>query len=168
MGADPGERMGATARAWQAGPDEAETVAALLVEVRDWNGRDWPSDNAFLASVERLIEQPDCDYLLARPDDDSPPAGVAQVRYRHSVWTAADDCWLEDLFVREAARGRGVGRALVAEVVQRARARGCRRVELDVNEDNPPALALYEAAGFGVSRKPPGGRDVLMRLPLEA
>jgi GNAT superfamily N-acetyltransferase len=153
-------------RTWRAAPDEAETVAGLLIEFRDWNGRDWPSTNAFLASVERLIEQRECEYLLASPDDDSPPAGVAQVRYRHSVWTAADDCWLEDLFVREAVRGRGVGRALVEAVVRSARGRGCRRVELDVNEDNPPALALYERVGFAVSHKPPGGRDVLMRLPL--
>ncbi len=156
----------ATARAWRAEPSEAETVAALLVEFRDWHGRDWPSANAFLASVERLIEQASVEFLLATPDDDSPPCGVCQLRYRHSVWTAADDCWLEDLFVREAARGRGVGEALVRDALRRAGERGCRRVELDVNEANAPALALYERMGFAVSRKPPGGRDVLMRARL--
>lgn len=164
---EPHEASARRARAWCAQAEEAEAVAALLVEFRDWNHRDWPSVNAFLASVERLIAHPDCDFVLATPDDDSPPAGVAQVRYRHSVWTASDDCWLEDLFVRAAARGRGVGRALLDVVVERAQSRGCRRVELDVNEDNAPAVALYEAAGFAVSRKPPGGRDVLMRRRLD-
>jgi len=156
-----------SARAWLAEPAESETVAALLVEFRDWHGRDWPSANAFLASVERLIETPDAEYLLASPDDDSPPAGVCQVRYRHSVWMAADDCWVEDVFVRESARGHGVGQALMSLALDRARQRGCRRVELDVNERNDAALALYEALGFEISHKPPGGRDVLARRRLE-
>ena len=55
------------ARAWLAQPDEAEVVAALLVEFRDHNGADWPSDNAFLASVERLYEDRDTEFLLASP-----------------------------------------------------------------------------------------------------
>lgn len=150
-------------RAWLAEPAEFEPVAALLVEFRDWHGRDWPSANAFLASVERLIETPDAEFLLASPDDDSAPAGVCQLRYRHSVWTAADDCWVEDVFVREAARGRGVGQALMGLALDRARRRGCRRAELDVNERNAAALALYESLGFELSHKPPGGRDVLAR-----
>ena len=80
---------------------------------------------------------------------------------------AAPDCWLEDLYVRDAARRRGVGAALLEGAVAAALARGARRVELDVNEHNPAALALYERAGFAISRKAPGGRDVLMRLPLD-
>jgi ribosomal protein S18 acetylase RimI-like enzyme len=153
-----------TPHAWVAGPPEAAVVAGLMVEFRDWYGRDWPADDAFLASVERLIAHPDAEFLLASPDRDMPAAGVAQVRYRHSIWTAADDCWLEDLYVREAARQRGVGEALVRLVVKRAQRRGCRRVELDVNERNQPALDLYGRLGFEVSRKLGGGRDVLMRL----
>ncbi|MDX6698130.1 MAG: hypothetical protein QOE65_1527, partial [Solirubrobacteraceae bacterium] len=42
--------MSSAARAWLAGPDEAEAVADLLVEFRDHMGADWPSENAFLAS----------------------------------------------------------------------------------------------------------------------
>ena len=141
-------------------------MAGLLVEFRDWYGRDWPSDESVLASVQRLIGHPDAEFLLAAPDAGAPAAGAAQVRYRHSVWTAADDCWLEDLYVREAGRRRGVGEALVGLVVQRAGGRGSRRVELDVNERNEPALALYRRLGFEVSRKAPGGRDVLMRRRL--
>ena len=43
------------ARAWVARPDEAEPVARLLVGFRDHMGSDCPSENAFLASVERLL-----------------------------------------------------------------------------------------------------------------
>jgi GNAT superfamily N-acetyltransferase len=149
------------ARAWVADVHEAAPVARLLVAFRDWYGRDWPSDNAFLASVERLMEDTRTEYLLGAPDDDSPPAGVLQLRFRFSVWTAADDCWLEDLFVLEAARGAGVGSALIELALQRARARGCRRIELDTNEANP-AIALYERFGFSATYKSAPERNLFL------
>ena len=156
------------ARAWVAQSDEAEAIAGLLVEFRDHNGSDWPSDNAFLASVERLLEDRDTTFLLASPDEDSPPMGVAQVRFRYGIWWAAEDCLLEDLFVREDARSQGVGRALVEGVLDLARERGCRRVELDVNEENAPALKVYESLGFTAQDDRYGGRNLLMRKRLEA
>src|SRR5215208_2915033 len=82
------------AACWVARPEEADTVARLLVAFRDHMGKEWPSANAFLASVERLLDDRATDFLLATPDEESPPGGVAQLRYRWSVWTAADDCWL--------------------------------------------------------------------------
>jgi ribosomal protein S18 acetylase RimI-like enzyme len=153
-------------RAWVAEPHDAETVARLLIEFRDWYGRDWPSDNAFLAGVERLIERQDTEYLLATPDDDSPPAGVCQLRYRWGIWLAAEDCWLEDLYVREDARRDGVGSALLELAVARALERGCRRVELDVAHSNVAAKALYERHGFSTEYKPPAP-NVVMGLRLE-
>ena len=153
---------------WRAEPHEAATVAALLVAFRDWNGGTWPSANAFEASVERLIERPDTEYLLGAIDSDAPPAAVCQLRYRFSVWMAGDDCWLEDLFVAEPARGRGLGRAVVAAAVERARQRGARRIELDTNETNAAALALYESAGFSPRSKGGGeGRNLFMGRRLD-
>jgi GNAT superfamily N-acetyltransferase len=153
---------------WRAEPHEAEAVARLIVEFRDHLGVEWPSANAFLAGVERLIEQPDTAFLLATPHEDAPPSGVAQVRFRLGLWFAAEDCLLEDLFVRADARGRGVGRALVQGTIDLARERGCRRVELDVNDANPAALALYESFGFSCDDPRYGGRNLLMRLRLGA
>lgn len=133
---------------WLAEPDEAEHVARLLVAFRDWFGNDWPSDNAFLAGVERLMERPDTEFLLGTPDDDSPPCAVVQLRFRYSLWTASDDAWLEDLFVTEGARGTGLGRAMVLAAIDRAEQRNCRRIELDVDDVNEPARALYASLGF--------------------
>ncbi|HEU4655940.1 MAG TPA: GNAT family N-acetyltransferase [Capillimicrobium sp.] len=154
-----------TARAWLAEPHEAETVARLLVDFRDHMGHDWPSDNAFLATVERLMEHPDTEFLLAAPDEDSPPAGVTQLRFRLSVWTAAPDCWIEDVFVADHARRAGVGDALVRLAIERAAARGCRRIELDTNEDNDPAIALYHRHGFSEFSK--GSRSIFMGRKIE-
>jgi ribosomal protein S18 acetylase RimI-like enzyme len=155
-----------SARAWQAGPDEAEAVARLVVGFRDHMGKDWPSENAMLAGVERLMEDRDTVYLLAAPDDDSPPAGYAQLRFRHSLWTAAPDCWMEDVFVEDSARRRGVGDALVALALEVARERGARRVELDTSEENEGAQALYARHGFSGSSKGEG-RDLFLGVKLE-
>jgi GNAT superfamily N-acetyltransferase len=152
------------ARAWRAGPHEAETVARLLVAFRDHLGYDWPSENAFLAGVERLIEERDTEYLLASRDDDAPPSGVVQLRFRRGIWRAGGDCLVEDVFVDESARGHGVARALLDLATERALERGCRRMELDVNEANAPALALYESYGFTAGEP----RDLYMRRHLDA
>lgn len=150
-------------RVWRATPEEAPRVAALLAAFRDHMQYDGPSDDAFLASVERLIARDDTEYLLAAAGDGE-AQGVAQVRYRWGIWWDAEDCWLEDLYVAEAGRGAGLGRALTEAVIERATARGCRRVELDVNTENPVALALYRSLGFETGKT--GGQDLLMRRRL--
>jgi ribosomal protein S18 acetylase RimI-like enzyme len=148
-------------RVWRAAPDEAPAVAGLLGGFRDHLGYDGPDDASLLASVERIIGRDDAEYLLA---GDGEAVGVAQVRYRWSVWWATEDCWLEDLYIRDDARGSGVGRLLAEEVLRRAAERGCARVELDVNTENPPALALYRSLGFETGKT--GGQDLLMRRRL--
>jgi GNAT superfamily N-acetyltransferase len=150
------------ARARVARLEDAEQVARLLVRFRDHMGLTWPSENAFLASVERLLEDRDAEFLLAAPEEHAPPAGVLQLRFRLSVWRAAPDAWLEDLFVEEVARRAGVGDALVALACERAIARGARRIELDCNEGNAPALALYERHGFSARSKGGPGRDLFL------
>ena len=120
-----------------------------------------------LAVVDRLLESPDVDFLLASAGDDGEVVGVCQLRYRLSIWTSAPDCWLEDLFVEEHARGTGCGAALVEAALARARERGCRRVELDTNEDNAAALALYRRFGFSERSKGGPGRDLFLGVPLD-
>ena len=157
-------RVSEDARAWLAAPDEAAEVARLLVGFRDWYGRSEPPDSTFLEGVERLIVRPDTEYLLAAAGDRA-PGGVCQLRYRYGVWTASEDCWLEDLFVVDAARRAGLGEALVAAAIERARERGCGRIELDVSESNRSAWALYERMGFSAGYKPPAP-NILLGLKL--
>ena len=151
---------------WLAKRDEARDVARLLVAFRDHLNQDWPPEAAMLASVERLIDGPDTEYLLAAGAPGEPPAGLVQLRYRWSVWRDSDDCLLEDLYVDRAARRNGLGRALVAATVERARARGCRRIELDTAEVNEAALALYFAMGFDNDAYE-GGRALFLRRRLD-
>jgi GNAT superfamily N-acetyltransferase len=138
-----------------AGPDDAAAVARLLGEFRTrFMGRTEPSDDDLLASVERLLEDPDTEYLLTGD------SGIAQLRFRHNLWTRAGDCWLEDLYVRDEARRQGLGAALIEASIERARARGCARIELDTQAHYGDALSLYERYGF----RQPG---LLLRRELE-
>jgi len=151
-------------------PRDAEAVARLMVAFRDHLGENEPTDEEMRAGVERLLGDPDTEFLLAAPDGDgdgAQPAGVAQLRFRFGVWRAGGDCLLEDLYVDESARGAGLGRALVEATLERARARGCRRVELDTNERNDAALSLYGSFGFSATTNRYAGRDLYLRLHLD-
>ncbi len=141
-------------RVWVAGVDELDAAAQLISEFRDHWGKPEPSLEAIREKLGHIDAGPDGEYLLGAFGE-TEAAGVVQLRFRESVWSAGD-CWLEDLFVRQSARGAGLGRALVEASLERARARGCGRIELDTNEDNEAAIALYRATGFSLEPKGPG------------
>jgi GNAT superfamily N-acetyltransferase len=148
-------------------PQDAEEVARLMAAFRDHMGLPEPSDADVAGGVTRLLRDDDTEFLLAAPDDGAPAAGVAQLRFRYGIWRAGGDCLLEDLFVDARARGAGLGRALVQATIDRARARSCRRVELDVNERNDRALRLYGSFGFSATANSYGARDLYMRLHID-
>jgi GNAT superfamily N-acetyltransferase len=153
------------ARVWLASEAEAGAVAELFGGFRDWWGFEGPSDEDVARGVRRLLGDPDTEFLLAAGPDRE-PAAFCQLRFRFGVWHQAGDCWLEDLFVREEARREGLGSALVEGAIERARRRGCARIELAANEANPAAIALYERFGFSAWHEPPGGRNLQMRVRL--
>jgi ribosomal protein S18 acetylase RimI-like enzyme len=134
-----------------------------MAAFRSWWDKEEPTEDQIRDTAAVLLEDHNTEFLLAAPDHQGPPAGVCQLRYRLSVWTGADDCWLEDLYIQDGARGAGLGRALVAAAVERAAKRGCRRIELDVNEQNAKAIAFYEQLGFTTEPKPPGRTLFLSR-----
>jgi ribosomal protein S18 acetylase RimI-like enzyme len=142
--------------------EDAADVARLMSGFRDWQGRTEPDDATIAATVDRLLDDPNAEFLLAG----EPVTGVCQLRYRLSVWTGTDDCCLEDLFVEADGRGSGIGRELVDAALGRARERGCTRIDLDANEANAPALALYRSVGFDSWSAAAGGNDLFMRLRL--
>lgn len=123
-----------------------------------------PSDASIERSIRRLLADERTEFLLAETGGE--PAGVCQLRYRYGLWLESEDCELEDLYVRERARSGGLGRELVEAAIERARARGCGRIQLDTNEGNAAARALYESLGFSAWAETPGSNNLLMRRRL--
>jgi GNAT superfamily N-acetyltransferase len=62
----------------------------------------------------------------------------------HANTSGPDVCYLQDLFTEPAARGKGVGRALIQAVAEVAKARGCGRLYWMTHQTNTDARALYD------------------------
>ena len=71
--------------------------------------------------------------------------GLTHYLFQRSTWLIHSQCYLQDLYVSEAARGSGVGRALIAAVVDAARDTGAARVYWNTHESNAVARRLYDA-----------------------
>jgi GNAT superfamily N-acetyltransferase len=83
--------------------------------------------------------------------------GLVHYIFHRSTIAPTTNCYLQDLFTLESARGQGVGRALIEEVYRRAQVAGSSRVYWHTHETNATAMQLYdkvaEKSGFVVYRK---------------
>jgi GNAT superfamily N-acetyltransferase len=80
-------------------------------------------------------------------EEEGSVVGMA-VHFRNfSTWTGRVGIYLEDLYVRPDHRGRGVGRALLADLARTANDRGYGRVDWSVLDWNSSAIRFYESLG---------------------
>ncbi|MFL6795796.1 MAG: GNAT family N-acetyltransferase [Xanthobacteraceae bacterium] len=70
--------------------------------------------------------------------------GIVHYLFHRSCWTIGDYCYLQDLFVAEKARNRGIGRELIAAVEAKARSLGASRLYWLTQESNASARSLYD------------------------
>jgi len=83
------------------------------------------------------------------------------------AYVVGDELMINDIAVQPGGRRAGVGRALIAHLLEGAVARGCRRATLEVRPSNEPARGLYRAFGFAVAGRRRGyyadtGEDALL------
>ena len=91
----------------------------------------------------RLVADQDLHGAIAR-DDAGAPVGFVHWLFHASTWTTTSYCYLEDLFVAPGTRGRGVGRALIGRVRERAAAAGAEKVYWLTQDSNATARTLYD------------------------
>jgi GNAT superfamily N-acetyltransferase len=106
--------------------------------------------DAVVATEAQLCEhgfgaRPHFEAIIAELD--GAPAGMALFHTRFSTWLGSPTLFLEDIVVREAARGHGVGRRLMARLASIALERGWRRIDFHVLDWNP-ARGFYQKLGF--------------------
>ena len=89
--------------------------------------------------------RPAAEALLASLEAET--VGFAVFFTNYSTFLAKPGIYLEDLYVKPQARGRGVGKALLARIAQLAIERDCGRVEWSVLDWNAPAIRFYQSLG---------------------
>ena len=80
-------------------------------------------------------------------EEEGEPVGFALFFHNYSTFLAKPGLYLEDLFVKPEARGRGHGRALLARLARIARERDCGRLEWWVLDWNADAIGFYKKLG---------------------
>ena len=110
--------------------------------------------NAVQVTVEELTEagfgaKPLYQCFVAEINDKV--EGMALVYPRYSTWQGPV-IHLEDLIVSQSVRGKGIGSALLDQVVQYSKEQGVRRIAWEVLDWNEPAIKFYESKGAKVMR----------------
>jgi GNAT superfamily N-acetyltransferase len=111
---------------YERAPDAVETTEAMLTETLFGTN---PQVFAFLAELDGQV------------------VGLALWFMTYTTWTGRPSLYLEDLFVDDDVRGRGVARALMTRLAQEAKARDCARMDWAVLDWNVDAMAFYERLG---------------------
>ena len=148
MDKDEGDTAEAAAhlRILPAREEDVPLILSFVVELAEYER----SAHRVVATVENLREalfgeRKVAEAVIALLGDE--PVGMALFFHNFSTWTGVYGLYLEDLYVRPHARGRGVGRALLAHLARTARERGCARFEWAVLDWNEPAIRFYKNLG---------------------
>ena len=130
-------------------PARADDVATVLRFVRELAAFEREPD-AVVATEAMLAgalfgERPAAEAVIAERAGE--PVGFALFFHNFSTWQGRRGLYLEDLYVTPAARGAGVGRALLSHLAGLAVTRGCARFEWSVLDWNADAVGFYRALG---------------------
>jgi GNAT superfamily N-acetyltransferase len=125
----------------RAGASEASAVAQLLHDFNTEYEDFTPGVPALTERLDELLTAGEITVLLAG----NPPLGFALLRLRPSLWSKAEDAYLEELYVIPKHRGKGIGGALLDTAIEVAREMGADHFELTTGEDDRAARALYES-----------------------
>lgn len=132
--------------------DDVPLILALIRELATYE-RDL---EAVVATEEALLrdgfgERPLFQVTIAEWSNE--PVGFAFWFLAYSTWRAQPTLYLEDLFVRPEARGRGIGKEMMRFLARTALEMGCGRFIWQVLDWNTPSIAFYESLGAKVVRE---------------
>ena len=136
----------------RAGPGDVAAIGRLLHDFNTEYEEPTPSPEALAERFRELLAR-DTVVLLGG----SGPDGLAVMRFRPAIWTTELECYLAELYVVPGRRGHGLGRALMNEAMDVARAEGATYMDLGTSEDDAAARALYESLGFSNREGKPDG-----------
>ena len=137
----------------RASDDDVAAIGRLLNEFNTEYAEPTPEPGQIAARMRDLMASGDTAVLLGGAG----PDGLAVLRFRPSIWTQSQECYLAELYVVPARRGRGLGRALLDAAIVLAREHGADYMDLNTAETDVAARALYESVGFRNREGKPDG-----------
>jgi GNAT superfamily N-acetyltransferase len=126
--------------------DDVPVIASLVRELAEYE-REPDAVEATEDDLRAALFGPSPAVFCHVAEHDGEVVGIAVWFLNYSTWTGRHGIYLEDLFVRPAARGTGLGKALLTNLIDIARERGYGRVEWSVLDWNTPAHDFYRALG---------------------
>ncbi len=130
----------------KADPRDAALVFALIRELADYEHLTHEVV-ATEADIAAELFGPEPRIFCDIAEWDGVPAGFALWFYNYSTFRGRRGIYLEDLYVRPSHRGRGIGKALLANLAGRCAEQGLARFEWAVLDWNAPSIAFYESLG---------------------
>ncbi|WP_224369695.1 GNAT family N-acetyltransferase [Hyalangium versicolor] len=130
-------------------PATENDVDTLLELMNDFNRSEsitWDPVNTVQA-LGRLLREPALGQVVIL-EEGAAVRGYAVLTYGYDLEFAGRDAYLTEFYLRPEARGRGLGKWLLARVEALARETGVEALHLMVRPENEPAVALYRSAGF--------------------
>lgn len=141
----------------EAGVEDAGDVARLLHAFNSEFEESTPDVATLTERTRRLLGAGEITVLLAGAG----PDGISLFRFRPALWAEGLECYLQELYVAPALRGRGIGRALLTATIELAREAGAAGVDLNTGETDTEARGLYESMGFTNREGSPDGPSML-------
>jgi len=127
-------------------PNDVPTVASLIRALSQYEKLEHEvtmTEDKLRASM--FGPRPYAEALLA--EEDGKPVGFALFFHNYSTFLAQPGLYLEDLYVLESHRGKGIGKALLVHLAKIAVERNCGRMEWAVLDWNVDAIGFYEKLG---------------------
>ena len=127
--------------------NDAQTILDFIIGLAEFENEPRSIVEATVESIRRDGFGEDRRFETLIAERDGEPLGMALYFPHYSTWTGTPVLYLEDLFVKQEARGTGAGFALMHALAQIAEARGWKRLDLSVLDWNP-ARQFYHQLGM--------------------
>jgi len=101
-------------------------------------------EEVYATTWERLFDDGDYEPNGLIAEVDGKPVGLVHYMFHRTCWTVGNSCYLQDLYADPAIRGKGIGRALIEAVYEKADAAGAANVYWMTQDFNETARKLYD------------------------
>jgi GNAT superfamily N-acetyltransferase len=130
---------------------EADFAAALdlVKELAIFQG----TPERVLNTVEQMKAEKEYFRCLVAENEQREILGIATYFFAYYTWVGKS-LYLDDLYVKQSARGQNIGSQLLSAIVDIARKENCKRVRWQVSDWNTPAIEFYKKRGVEIDHEP--------------